>query len=94
MLENNHSTIIKQKEDNLEGKLLTPGNRSSQSHSNLYFPRLTSNSVYDYLFNYSFFYQTVSSMGIGLMSSFDFHSFPETISTVLGTQQVLNKYVK
>ena len=56
MLENNHSTIIKQKEDNLEGKLLTPGNRSSQSHSNLYFPRLTSNSVYDYLFNYSFFY--------------------------------------
>jgi len=33
-------------------------------------------------------------MGIGLMSSFDYHSFPETICTVLGTQQVLNKYVK
>ena len=75
MSENNNSTIIKQKEDNLEGKLLTPRNRSSQSHSNLCFPRLTSTSVYDYLFNYSFSYQTVSSMGIGLMSSFDYLLF-------------------
>lgn len=68
-------------EGNHERKL-THENRSSQ----FYFPKLTSISVYDYLFNYSLSYETVNFIWIGPKFSFDYHSFQDTMSTVLDTE--------